>query len=98
MKGMSGVPLGLAILFPVLVIGNSSFADEKGKRCTKTSVSCYDSKTHQARTCVTETCTFADGHTTTSVTVEMVGGGGGGATGTRKPLHQVPSGAIQKAN
>ena len=28
----------------------------------------------KARTCITETCTFADGRTTTSTTVELVGG------------------------
>ena len=48
---------------------------EEGKRCTKTSVSCYDAKEKKARTCITETCTYADGRTTTSVTVELQQGG-----------------------
>ncbi|HET7804574.1 MAG TPA: hypothetical protein VFL53_10055 [Pseudolabrys sp.] len=54
----------------------SALADNKGERCTKSSVSCYDTKENKARTCVTTTCTYADGHTTTSVTVEMQGPGG----------------------
>ena len=42
-----------------------------GERCTKTSTSCYDTVSHKARTCTTTTCTYADGHTTTSVSVEL---------------------------
>lgn len=59
----------------VLLVCSPALADDKGKRCTKTSVSCYDAKEKKARTCVTETCTFADGRTTTSVTVELQQGG-----------------------
>ena len=57
-----------------LLVCGPAFADE-GKRCTKTSVSCYDAKEKKARTCITETCTYADGRTTTSVTVELQQGG-----------------------
>jgi hypothetical protein len=84
----------LALSLSPLLLTTNAFADDKGKRCTKTSVSCYDAKNKQARTCVTETCTFADGHTTTSVTVEMLGGTGGG---TRKPIGKVQSRVMQKA-
>jgi hypothetical protein len=59
----------------VLLVVSPASADDKGKRCTKTSVSCYDAKQKIARTCVTETCTYADGRTTTSVTVELQQGG-----------------------
>jgi hypothetical protein len=59
----------------VLLVCGPALADDQGKRCTKTSVSCYDAKQKKARTCVTETCTFADGRTTTSVTVELQQGG-----------------------
>ena len=59
---------------------------EKGKRCTKTSTSCYDTVNKKARTCISETCTFADGTSTTSTTVELVNGGG--SPGQRKPKLQ----------
>jgi hypothetical protein len=98
MKVLSGVTLGMALLFPVLVTSGVALADEKGKRCTKTSTSCYDTVNKKARTCITETCTFADGRTTTSVTVEMVGGAGA-TGGTKKPLAgQVPKAQINKAD
>lgn len=99
MKVLSGVTLGMALLFPVLVTSGVALADEKGKRCTKTSTSCYDTVNKKARTCITETCTFADGRTTTSVTVEMVGGATGATGGTKKPLAgQVPKAQINKAD
>jgi hypothetical protein len=59
----------------VLLVCSPASADDKGKRCTKSSAPCYDTKEKKARTCVTETCTFADGRTTTSVTVELQQGG-----------------------
>lgn len=71
----------------VLLVCNPVSADDKGKRCTKTSVSCYDAKEKKARTCVTETCTFADGRTTTSVTVELQQGG-------KKTVRQVEVGRM----
>ncbi len=54
-----------------------------GERCTKTSTSCYDTVQQKARTCVTTTCTYADGHTTTSVSVELENPQGGTGTGTK---------------
>jgi hypothetical protein len=69
-----------------LLVCNPALAEE-GKRCTKTSVSCYDAKEKKARTCVTETCTFADGRTTTSVTVELQQGG-------KKIIRQVEAGKM----
>jgi 5-hydroxyisourate hydrolase-like protein (transthyretin family) len=77
-----------------LSVHAASAADGKG--CTKTSVSCYDKKNNQARTCITETCTFANGTTTTSVTVEMVGGSGGNAGPKRPLLEKAPTATIQQ--
>jgi hypothetical protein len=70
---------------------------EKGKRCTKTSVSCYDSVSKKARTCITETCTFADGRTTTSTTVELVSGEGSSG-GQKAIIQKAPTANIKKAN
>jgi hypothetical protein len=71
----------------VLLACGPASADDQGKRCTKTSVSCYDAKEKKARTCVTETCTYADGRTTTSVTVELQQGG-------KKIVRQVEAGRV----
>jgi len=90
-----------AVFVIPMVLGNSpALADKAGKRCTKTSTSCYDKVHNQARTCVTETCTYKDGTSTTSVTVELQGGGtsGGNTSGgkTAKPVEKLPNGAMTK--
>ena len=72
--------LTLALLAFVGGFGSIGLAAEV-PRCTKSSVSCLDTKNQQARTCVTTTCTYADGHSTTSVTVELTNSHGG-----HKPL------------
>lgn len=80
----SSFALGVAV-----AIGSTiaiAHADKAGKRCTKTSTSCYDTVNKQARTCITETCTYKDGTSTTSTTVEMVGGAG--STGQKRPVLQ----------
>lgn len=85
------VALGVA-----LILGSSTAtlqAEEKGKRCTKTSVSCFDKINKKARTCVTETCTFADGRATTTVTVELVSGGGGTKPKRPRPAERAPTAA-----
>jgi hypothetical protein len=79
----------LSLTFALLIFAGgfgSAWATEV-PRCTKTSTSCLDTVTHKARTCVTETCTYADGHTTTSVTVEakVLGGSTGPTHPTTEP-------------
>ena len=93
MKAFSVILLSLTLISSTAGI---AFA-EAGKRCTKTSVSCYDAVSKKARTCITETCTFADGRTTTSTTVEMVADKG--TPGVKKPIIQkAPSAVIKEAN
>jgi hypothetical protein len=74
--------LTLAILMLVGICGSGCLADNAGERCVNTSTSCYDTASHTARTCTTTTCTYADGHTTTSVsvTIKKPPKGSGGVT------------------
>ena len=93
MRAFSVILLSLTLISSTAGI---AFA-EKGKRCTKTSTSCYDTVNKKARTCITETCTFADGRTTTSVTVEMVGDKGS-LGGKKATIQKAPTADIKKAN
>jgi hypothetical protein len=100
MRRIFAVLSSLAFVVPILFANSPTLADKAGKRCTKTSTSCYDKVSNKARTCVTETCTYADGTSTTSVTVELQGGGGGGGgsagTTTVKPIEKLPGGTMTK--
>jgi hypothetical protein len=87
-KSKADKTLALALLIFGAGFSSVCLADNTGERCTKTTTSCLDTVNKQVRNCVTTTCTYADGHTTTSTTVEMVGGaktGGGGTQTGAKP-------------
>jgi hypothetical protein len=62
-----------AIAIPLLWWVSAANADNAGERCTVSAATCFDKVSQQQRTCTTTTCTYNDGHSTTSVTVEEKG-------------------------
>ena len=67
----SGAAQTLTLALLITAGGFSSAWAAGSPHCTKTSTSCYDTVSKKARTCVTTLCTYADGHSTTSVSVEF---------------------------
>jgi hypothetical protein len=80
--------LGLTLLF--LVGGAGITLAAEGRVCTSSDDICYDTRTKTNRICTTKTCTYPDGHKTTTTTVNALPPNGGGTSGGNKATGQGP--------